>query len=268
MPLALFRNAGPMTPVRVAGVTIRQTDRVKAAIIEWDRVAGIEFDDGAQIRTPIIVSALPARETFLDFVGRARLDIEFTRALDIAAPNVASVRVNLAINGPVPDQHIAARLGRRFLFAPSPLEIERAYRFAAAGVEPEAAIGELVFPSAFDRTLAPEGCATATLTLHPVADRPLTDELWRRAILERAKAIFLRIVNDAEITAIDAEDSEPAAPPALVSMERRERLTGASGLEGYFFCGPEALIGGGVSLSAGRRAADKARGYFRKGGFG
>lgn len=251
-----------------AGVAIRQTDRVKAVIVEWDRVAGVEFDDGAQIRAPIIVSALPARETFLDFVGRARLDIEFTRALDIAAPNVASVRFNLAINGPVPDPHIGARLARRFLFAPSPLEIERAFRAAAEGSAPDAAIGELVFPSAFDRSLAPEGCQAACLTLHPLAGLPLSDDLWRAAACASAKAVFSRLVDGAEIAAIDAEESEPAAPPLPAAMERRQRLTSASGLEGYFFCGPEALIGGGVSLSAGRRAADRARGYFRKGGFG
>lgn len=251
-----------------AGVAIRQTDRVKAVIVEWDRVAGVEFDDGAQIRAPIIISALPARETFLDFVGRSRLDIEFTRALDIAAPKIASVRFSLAVNGPIADHHIGARLGRRFLFAPSPLEIEHAFRAAIEGVAPAAAIGEMVFPSAFDRSLAPEGCATATLTLHPLAGRPLSDDFWRSAVSASAKAVFSRLVDGAEIAAIEAEETEPAAPPLAAAMERRRRLTGASGLEGYFFCGPEALIGGGVSLSAGRRAADRARGYFRKGGFG
>lgn len=253
---------------QAAGVTIRQTDRVKSVIVEWDRVAGVEFDDGAQIRGPIIISSLPARETFLDLVGRARLDIEFTRTLDIPPPKVASVRFNLAINGPIPDHHVSERLDRRFLFAPSPLEIERAFRAATQGVAPEAAIGELSFPSVFDRTLAPEGCSSATLTLHPLADKPLSDDRWRREISAAARTIFARIADGADIAAIVADEAWSAAPPPPAAMERRARLAGASGLEGYFFCGPETLIGGGVSLSAGRRAADRARDYFRKGGFG
>lgn len=252
---------------QAAGVTIRQTDRVKGVIVEWDRVAGVEFDDGAQIRAPIIISSLPARETFLDFIGRSRLDIEFTRALDIATPKIAAVRFILAIDGPIADHHVGPKLDRRFLFAPSPLEIERAFRAAAEGAAPEAAIGELVFPSAFDRTLAPEGCASAALTLHPVANRPHSDDRWRNAIIAAAKAIFGRIADGADISAIEADDASAAALPLPAAMERRQRLTGASGLEGYFFCGPETLIGGGVSLSAGRRAADRARDYFKKGGF-
>ncbi|MEK7266362.1 MAG: hypothetical protein AAB227_09720 [Pseudomonadota bacterium] len=252
---------------QAASVTIRQTDRVKDVIVEWDRVTGVEFDDGAQIRAPIIISSLPAHETFLDLVGRARLDIEFTRTLDIKELPIASVRFNLAINGPIPDPHIAARLDRRFLFAPSPLEIERAFRAAAEGTAPEAAIGELVFPSAFDRALAPEGCASATLTLHPLAGKPLSDDQWRKEVSGAARTIFARLVDGAQIAAIEAEEALVAAPPLPAAMERRARLAGASGLEGYFFCGPETLIGGGVSLSAGRRAADRARDYFRKGGF-
>lgn len=252
---------------QAASVTIRQTDRVKGVIVEWDRVAGVVFDDGAQIRAPIIISALPARETFLDFVGRERLDIEFTRALDIKTPAIATLRFNLAINGPIADHHVGARLGRRFLFAPSPLEIEHAFRSAAQGVAPQAAIAEMVFPSAFDASLAPQGCASATLTLHPLADKPLSDDQWRQNVTATARAVFARMVDGADVAAIEAKESDGAAPPLPAAMEQRARLTGASGLEGYFFCGPEALIGGGVSLSAGRRAADRARDFFRKGGF-
>lgn len=253
---------------QAAGATIRQTDRVKAVIVEWDRVAGVEFDDGAQIRAPIIISALPARETFIDFVGRERLDIEFTRMLDIRESRAATVRFDVAINGPVTDPHVAARLDRRFVFAPSPLEIERSYRAAEGGAAPDAAIAEMIFPSVFDKSLAPAGCLTASLALHPVAIRPFDEGQWRAEICASAKAVLARMVDSADVAAIDADDVFIAAPPSPAAIERRERLTGASGLDGYFFCGPETLVGGGVSLSAGRRAADRARTYFKKGDFG
>lgn len=253
---------------QAASVVIRQTDRVKGVIVEWDRVAGIEFDDGAQIRAPLIVTALPARASFLDFVGRARLDVEFTRALDLPPPAVASVRAHFAINGPIGDPQVSPRLDRRFLFAPEPLEIERAFHAAAdGGAAP--GIAELVFPSAFDRSLAPEGCATAALLLHPVADRPQSDEVWRAAVEAAAKETLARLAPGAQmqIAGFDIDDAEHAVLPTLAAIERQRRLTDASGLEGYFFCGPEALIGVGVSLSAGRRAGERALRYFKEGGF-
>jgi phytoene dehydrogenase-like protein len=253
---------------QAASVVIRQTDRVKRVIVEWDAVAGVEFDDGAQIRAPIIITALPARDSFIDFVGRARLDVEFTRALDLPKPAIASVRVHFAINGPISDPQVAPHLDRRFVFAPAPRDLERAYRAAAEGGAAPG-IAELVFPSAFDRSLAPQGCATAALLLHPVADRPASDDAWREAVEAAAKAILARLAPGAElqIAGFDVDEAELAAPPILAAIERQRRLTDASGLEGYFFCGPEALISGGVSLSAGRRAGERALRYFKEGGF-
>lgn len=259
-----LRRAG-----QAAGVAIRQTDRVKGVIVEWDRVAGVEFDDGGQIRAPIIVTALPARESFLGLVGRARLDIEFARDLDAPPPAIASVRAHLAVNGPIADPHVTARLDRRFLLAPSPIELDSAWSRAGEGGVADALLCELVFPSAFDHSLAPEGCATASMLLHPVADRPLSDECWRADVEKAAKGVFSRLAPGAasQVEAVEIDPAEAAAPPTAAAIERRRRLTDASGLEGYFFCGPEALISGAVSLSAGRRAGERAVRYFRQGGF-
>lgn len=246
---------------QAAGVGLRQTDRVKNVIVEWDRVAGVEFDDGAQIRAPIVISALGARETFLDFIGRARLDIEFTRAIDLPEPRVASARAHFALEGKI----ASARLARRFLFAPSALELEGAWRAAAGGGVLAPTIAELVFPSLFDRSLAPDGAATATVLLHPVANRPLSDESFHAEIESAAVAALRRICGAAapDIVETLVDETAPAAPPVAAAIGRQRRLADASGLEGYFFCGPEALIGGGVSLSAGRRASERARDYFR-----
>ncbi len=247
------------------GVAIRQTDRVRRVIVEWDRVAGVEFDDGSQIRAPIIISALPARETFIDFVGRARLDIEFAKALDETPPAIASARVHLAINGPLGEPHLAAKMDRRFLLAPTASEIDRAFNAADEGGADAPLIAELVFPSAIDPSLAPQGCSTATMLLHPVADRPLSDETWRLSVAAAAKAAFEVFAPGAvsQIAAAEIDAAEPSAAPTLAAIERRKRLADASGLEGYFFCGPEALLGGAVSLSAGRRASERALDFFK-----
>lgn len=254
---------------QAAGVSIRQTDRVRTAIIEWDRVAGVAFDGGGQIRAPLIVSALAAKETFIDLVGRARLDIEFARLIDFPTPPIASVRTHLALSGPIGDALVGADPGRRFVLAPPARDLERAFRSAATGgVDP--ALAELVFPSAHDKGLAPEGCMTAALLLHPLAFGAIDDEDWRGKVERAARARLRAIAPDcaAEIVAVHLDPPERAALPLPVAIERRRRFTEGSGLEGYFFCGPEAVIGAGVSLSAGRRAGERAIAYFRDEGLG
>lgn len=258
-----LRRAG-----QAAGVGIRQTDRVRRVIVEWDRVAGVEFDDGGQIRAAAIVTALPARDSFDDFIGRARLDIEFARLLDGRPAAPASVRAHLAVSGPIADPQIAGALDRRFLLAPAPHEIDRAFRIAQQGGAADALITELMFESALDPSLAPEGCHALSVLLHPVADRPLADELWRADIDKAARAAFARLAPGSalQIVAVAPDEMLPARLPTAAAVERRRRLTDASGLEGYFFCGPEALIGAGVSLSAGRCAGERAIDYVRRGG--
>src|SRR5690606_8007269 len=110
---------------------------------------------------------LGARETFIDLVGRGRLDIEFARMLDFAPPNVASIRAHLALNGPIGDALVAENLLRRFLLAPSAHDLECAYLAAHRG-ELKQGTAELVFSSSFDSALAPHGCHVATMLLHPV----------------------------------------------------------------------------------------------------
>lgn len=252
---------------QTAGVSIRQTDRVKSVIVEWDKVAGVSFDDGGQLRAPIIVSALGARETFIDLVGRGRLDIEFARMLDFAPPNVASIRAHLALNDPIGDALVAENLLRRFLLAPSAHDLECAYLAAHRG-ELKQGTAELVFSSSFDSALAPHGCHVATMLLHPVPVMSIDDES-RRAEIESLAHGALRAIAptmSAEIIGADIELPIVASPPTAEAIERRRLITDASGLEGYFFCGPEALIGAGISLSAGRRAAERALRYFRSGG--
>lgn len=258
-----LRRAG-----QAAGAAIRQTDRVRRVIVEWDRVAGVEFDDGSQIRAAAIVTALPARDSFDDFIGRARLDIEFARLLDRMPPTLASARAHLAVSGPIADPQVAGALDRRFLLAPAAHDIDRAFRIAKEGGAAETLIAEMMFESALDPTLAPEGCHAVSLLLHPVADRPLMDGQWRADIDRAARVAFARLApgSASQIIAVAPDEALPSSPPTAAAVERRRRLTDASGLEGYFFCGPEALIGAGVSLSAGRCAGERAIDYVRRGG--
>lgn len=249
------------------GVVFRQTDRIAGAIVEWDAVAGLSLDDGGQIRAPIVVSALGARESFLGLISRARLDIEFANYAAADAPRLASVRAHVALDGGVDDAVIAARPDRRMLYAPSAAEIHHAWRAALEGGAGAPVIAEAMAPSAIDPALAPQGAMTIAMNLHPVGLFALDDDTQRKTVEAAASATLDRLMPGAaaKIAAIDFEPPAPAAAPVAVAAERARVFAEAAGVDGFFFCGPEAQLGARLSLAAGRRAAERALVYAKEG---
>lgn len=248
------------------GVVFRQTDRIAGVVVEWDRVEGLSLDDGGQIRAPAVVSAQGAQESFLGLVGRARLDIEFANVAAGAGPRLASVRTHVALDRALGDEIIAARADRRFLYAPSAGEIHESWRAAHDGGAAPALIAEAMIPSAIDKTLAPEGAATVSMLLHPVGRGVLDDAAGRKALEAAVAAALDRLMPGAaaSVSAIDFEPPVTASAPIAIAAERRRIFTEASGVDGLFFCGPEASLGARLSLAAGRRAADRALDYARQ----
>jgi phytoene dehydrogenase-like protein len=248
------------------GVAFRQTDRIASAVVEWDRVEGLALDDGGQIRASVVVSAQGARESFLGLVSRARLDIEFANAAAQPGPRLGSVRVHLALGRAPEDDVIAAKPDRRFLLAPSAAEIHQAWRAALDGGVGEAPIAEAMIPSAIDASLAPAEGATVSMLLHPVGLGAADDAATMKALETAAMMSFDRIAPGAalDIDAVDFETIVPAAAPIAIAVERRRIFAELSGVDGLFFCGPEARLGARVSLSAGRRAAERALAYARE----
>lgn len=252
------------------GVSFRQTDRIAGTLVEWDAAAGLSLDDGGQIRAPIVVSALNARDSFLGLVTPARLDIEFAGFAAAAAPRLASVRAHVALDGGVEDETVAARPDRRLLYAPSALEVHPAWRLALEGGAGAPLIAEAMLPSAIDAALAPQDAMTVAINLHPVGAFALGDENGRRQAEAAAAATLDRLLPGAarKIVAIDFETPVPAAAPIAVAAARARVFAQAAGIDGFFFCGPEAQLGARLSLSAGRRAAERALAYARDGRIG
>ncbi|MDZ7629736.1 MAG: hypothetical protein U5J99_15140 [Parvularculaceae bacterium] len=247
------------------GVVFRQTDRVRSALVEWDGTAGLALDDGGQIRAPIVVSALSARESFLGLVGRARLDIEFANFAAAPRPRIASVRAHVALDA-LPDEEVTlSRPDRRFIYAPSAAETHLAWRMALEGRAGAPALAEAMIPSAIDPSLAPGGGATVTMLLHPVALYTEEDETPRAALEEAAAVTLDRLLPGAGLgfVAIDFEPVMPAVAPIAVAEEQRRIFAEATGIDGLFFCGPEAQLGSRLSLASGRRAAERALDFAR-----
>jgi len=258
---------------QAAGVEIRQARTVKSVLVEWDGAAGVEFDDGGQIRASIIVSAVAARRTFLGQIGASHIDLEFQQLLRQPPSPIAPARVHFALAGAPRDGKTKNNLTRRMVYAPDAMELRRAYRMAHDGEVAAPLILELTFNSMFEGRLAPDQAYVASGWIHPVpfAENP-SDEL-REEITKAAIASFEKIapgVED-ELKAVDivlASDragasGEPvsvyaAAPPVLSAWDRARLMAGGSGIRGYFFCGAEAQIGRGPNGAAGRRAANAA----------
>lgn len=251
---------------QAARVDFRLSVGVKSVLIEWDGIAGVETEDGGQIRAPIIISALGSHRLFSELIGSRSLDIEFQAGLAAPTPHIGSARVCFALAGGLPDGRAAPHIGRRLLYAPSRIELRRAYNAARKGWregEPAAPlIMEVIFPSVFEAGLAPgdgpEQGHVASAILHPVPYRPDPDGSLVQAIARAARATFEKIAPGVSerIQAVDVRlPPEPAAPPVLAAWARARHLCAASGVQGLFFCGPEAQVGPGLQGAAARRAA-------------
>jgi phytoene dehydrogenase-like protein len=258
---------------QAARVDFRPSIGVTRVLVEWDGVAGVETIGGGQVRAPIVINALSAREAFLDLVGPMLLDIEFQSALAAPKPTIAAARLHFAIKGEPDDERTRANLTRRLVYAPSKEELLRGHGAARRGEVASPVIMEALFPSAYDRSLAPAGCHVVSAWLHPVPFRAEEDAELKEKVVDAARDAFKRIAPsladlvlavDVRLPADEAKASGMAAelfaasPSVLQGWSRARRLTEASGVAGYFFCGPEAQIGPGISGAAGRRAAREA----------
>ncbi len=264
---------------QAARVDLRPAATARRVLVEWDAAAGVETDGGGQVRAPIVVNALPAQQAFLDGVGPSLLDVDFQAALAEERPRWSSAYLCLALDGDPGDERTRANMRRRLVYAPSREELADAYGAARRGGVASPLILEAVFPSVFDRHVAPANGQLVSLVAHPVAlhDAPTTE--FRSAVERAVRETFERIAPGAgrRIIATDlrlpADLARPAGAPVsafagaasiLPAWSRSRTLAGASGVGGYFFCGPEAQVGAGLSGAAGRRAAEAAIRYHRK----
>ncbi|MFQ5562974.1 MAG: phytoene desaturase family protein [Parvularculaceae bacterium] len=258
---------------QAAGVDFRASASVKSVIVEWDGVAGVELSGGAQIRAPVVVNALEARRAFIDHIGLGKLDIEFQQALAAPAQNIASARLHLALKGAPADRRTERNLMRRLVFAPSRAALRKAYHAARSGDAAAPLIIEAVFPGAFDKTAASANGQVISVIAHPVSFDPQPSQAARKSIEEaivaslevmapeistRIKAADLRLPVDLAAD-LDADPAAYAARPVILDQwARAQLLVQAGGVERYYFCGPEAQIGAGISGTTGRFAAKAA----------
>ncbi len=171
---------------RERGAEIRLNSPVERVLIEDGKAVGVALANGAEIRASVIVSTVHPRIAFLEHVGRANLPDGFVADIERWKSRSGVVKINLAL-AELPD--FTADPGTRLQehhtgsveMAPTMEYIERAFQDARAGRPADRPFSDGVIPTAFDKTLCPDGTHIMSLFTQWVpadwADEPHAAEL-------------------------------------------------------------------------------------------
>jgi phytoene dehydrogenase-like protein len=144
------------------GVEIRTGAKVARVLVNGGRTAGAVLDNGEEIRAGVVVTSLHPRTAFLAHVGREHLPDDFVSDIEHWKTRSGVVKINLAL-AELPDftanpgTDLAEHHTGSVEMAPSMGYIERAFQDAREGRPAARPFSDGVIPTAFDKTLCPEG---------------------------------------------------------------------------------------------------------------
>jgi phytoene dehydrogenase-like protein len=147
---------------RSYGAEIRTGARVGRLTVRGDRVTGAVLENGEEIHAQVIVSTVHPRIAFLDHVGRNDLPADFVSDIEHWKSRSGVVKINLAL-AELPDftadpgSNLQEHHTGSVEMAPSMEYIERAFQDAREGRPAARPFSDGVIPTAFDKTLCPEG---------------------------------------------------------------------------------------------------------------
>ena len=149
---------------RENGATIKTGARVARIIIDpaTGTAKGVALDTGEEITARVIVTSLHPKTAFLDHVGEKHLPGDFVTDIEHWKTRSGVVKINLAL-AELPDftanpgTHLQEHHTGSVEMAPSMEYIERAFIDAREGRPAQRPFSDGVIPTAFDKTLCPEG---------------------------------------------------------------------------------------------------------------
>src|ERR1700683_5478722 len=147
---------------REAGAEIRTDAKVSQVLISDGKAQGVVLENGQQLTAKVVVTSLHPRTAFLDHVGRQNLPDDFVTDIEHWKSRSGVVKINLAL-AELPDftadpgtslqEHHTGSVE----MAPSMDYIERAFQDARNGSPAVTPFADGVIPTAFDKTLCPDG---------------------------------------------------------------------------------------------------------------
>ncbi len=147
---------------REHGAEVRVNAPVARILIEDGRAVGVVLENGDEIRAKVVVSTLHPRTAFLEQVGRENLPSDFATDIERWKTRSGVVKINLAL-GELPDfiadpgSQLQEHHTGSVEMAPTMEYIERAFQDAREGKPAVRPFSDGVIPTAFDKTLCPEG---------------------------------------------------------------------------------------------------------------
>ena len=144
------------------GAEVRTNARVARVIVSDGRAAGVVLEGGAEIRAGVVVSTLHPRTAFLEHVGTENLPADFVSDIERWKTRSGVVKINLAL-AELPDftadpgTHLQEHHTGSVEMAPTVEYIQRAFTDAREGRPALRPFSDGVIPTAFDKSLVPEG---------------------------------------------------------------------------------------------------------------
>ncbi len=259
------------------GAEIRTDCPVKRILMDQDRIAGVELENGEQISATCVVSNADPKTTFLKLLGARNIETGFVHKINNIRMRGNAAKLHLALKAAPGFTGLdAQQLGQRLLIAPDMNYIERAFNHAKYGEYSESPAMEITVPSVNDDSLAPAGqhVLSAVVQYAPLelkqgwesARDTFKDRLI--SLLEvYAPGIRGQIVHSELLTPVDIErefricgghwhHGELALDQALMLRPVPGAAQYKTPVEGLYLCGAGSHPGGGVMGNAGRNAAN------------
>ena len=181
---------------RHAGAEIRTDEAVaRVAINDQGRAVGVELEDGRLLRAKRVVSNAHPTTTYLDLVGRERLPADVVRDVERFRTRSGSVKVNVALSAlpsfPSWDQEGDVHRGLMAVSS-SMTYLEKAFDDAKYGKPSAHPYVEVMFPTAHEDDLAPEGKhLMMAFTQYMPFDAPNTQrtrDAWAKKVVDALEA--------------------------------------------------------------------------------
>ena len=267
----------------------RTGDRIAQILVKRGKAFGVVLEGGEEVRATAVASTVDPKRTFLKMLGPGDAPPEFVEQIRNFKMRGSSGKVNLALDGlpkfsGLPDN---GRVGLTdIMVSPSMDYLERAYDEAKYGKYSRRPFLEIVFPSAFDPSMAPPGKHVASIFIQ-YAPYDLKEGHWEdhreafgdtvvNTLSEYAPNLKNLILHRQVLSPWDLEQefglTEGNIFHGELTPDQLFMLRPAPGWAQYrmpvrnlYMCGSGAHPGGGVMGAPGRLAAFEMLKDFQKG---
>jgi phytoene dehydrogenase-like protein len=144
------------------GATVRTNARVEKILVRDGEAQGVVLSDGEELRAPVLVTAIHPKITFLQQIEGKDLPADFVQDIEHWKSRSGVVKINLALGElpnfkAIPGANLQEHHTGSVELCLSTDYAEAAFQEARSGKAATRPFVDGVIPTAFDKTLAPEG---------------------------------------------------------------------------------------------------------------